>query len=309
MRLDEVVLGAEVAEGHAVDVLDEHDGALGAARAAEVLRGVVGHRAAHHEVARAVRRRRAPRRGPRATARPARCPAGRDETKRRLLRLALEGEPKRHRVLPAHREHLRQLAAQEVLADAPVGRAPAVGVARVPAAQREGEARVEQHQHHAEQRQRDHELDQREAAPGARRLTCAAPGRGWRGRALRSRPSEPCQSTRTSTRYRAYRLLGAGCAGRRPASRSGVMRRGPAEAPVLGSRRGSRLPSSACSTPAASSCDCAIASARECSSRSPARASPAEKISNAGGEHEREQRRRRTTTSISVNPRWRPYVI
>ena len=143
--------------------------------------------------------------------RPPSCrPAGRAETKRRLLRAALEGDLELRRVLPAHREDLGELAPQEVLADAPIGGAPAVRVGRVPAAQRERQARVEQQHRDGEQHHGHHDLDQRE--PAAARLTGSTPARAWRaratGRARRRRATARRLDPRDRGRTRSGRLVG-----------------------------------------------------------------------------------------------------
>src|SRR5690348_9091936 len=212
--------------------------------------------------------------------------------------VALERVAQLRRILPAHREHLGHLAAQEVLADAAVGRAASVGVAGVPAAQREREAVVEQHHHRAEQHQGHHHLDQREPAGAlphcglfpscsvAREMECSF----W---------SAPRQSTRVSMRKRA-KAAATGGSDASCVTSYGVTvvvqwKRGSAESPCA-------WPSfSASSMPATAWCERATSSALERSSSAPARARPPEKISKAT-ENTRASSAKATTTSINVKP-------
>ena len=114
-----------------------------------------------------------------------------------------------------------------------------VRFARVPAAEREGEARVEQHHHHAEQRHRDDELDQRESALA--RASCGRRPDGERRERQRLRAPvavlpghehvDAIEDVRRSARPARLRGL----------RRCALMRVRPLEAVVLALARASRL--------------------------------------------------------------------
>src|SRR6185503_1420709 len=115
-----------------------------------------------------------------------------------MVLLALEGEPERD-VLEAHREELGDLAAQEVFADAAIRHPAAAGVARIPAAGREIEARVEQQQHGGEQDHGHHELHEGESALVTLHAGFA-PDKSVARSTARSRESAPRHATCTSIR-------------------------------------------------------------------------------------------------------------